>query len=101
MAAAEGAVGALRHTVSPSNHSAGPATCQLTSERGGRSLEDEHSAIKHISVAGDRKKTGGEKIKVGSEWPRTVLTLRCSAGGSVCGGVGGGDYLGANSGLCC
>lgn len=34
------------------------------------------------------KKTGGEKIKVGSEWPRTVLTLRCSAGGSVCGGGG-------------
>lgn len=36
------------------------------------------------------KKTGGEKIKVGSEWPRTVLTLRRSAGGSVCGGGWGG-----------
>lgn len=40
------------------------------------------------------KKTGGEKIKVGSEWPRTVLTLRCSAGGSVCGVWRGGGLPG-------
>lgn len=99
MAAAEGAVGALRHPVSPSSHSAGPATCQLTSERGGRSLEDEHSAIKHISVAVDRKKNGGRENQSGQR-----VASHCADTAVQCRGKcvwRGGDYLGANSGLCC